>query len=61
MFSTFVGLGRFINCQRPECTTILQIRKVLPNTFRPYSTKYISDRIFPNCFSEHSFKTAFYQ
>ena len=29
MFSTFVGLGRFINCQRPEYTTILQTRKVL--------------------------------
>ena len=23
MFSTFVGLGRFINCQRPEYNAIL--------------------------------------
>ena len=22
MFSTFVGLGRFINCQRPEYSTV---------------------------------------
>ena len=27
MFSTFVGLGRFINCQRPDLTSYLQKRQ----------------------------------
>ena len=29
MFSTFVGLGRFINCQRPEFNSIALARAIL--------------------------------
>ena len=33
MFSTFVGLGRFINCQRPDYTLISPSRTVLEALF----------------------------
>ena len=41
MFSTFVGLGRFINCQRPDCTKTEYLKGSI---FRLHST-HIAEKI----------------